>query len=238
MGVSNKSAMDTCLDYNLTSDELGSAPVAVGMVSDFVACLGSLAILLLYVGEKDLRKGAQSIITYLAIADLCTAAFYLMGDVNILISGPEACDNYCKTICTTITYCIMCSILSSFLWTAILAFHFLFVVSNCVKLAGGLVPLYHVIAWGLPVLIGLCFLSTDTLLYAPFVSGTWCLVGSNDNLFNSGINAFHVAIKVPEFFGYLLLVVLYLTTIFIMCKKVRECTICTLQLLHACSIIV
>ena len=84
-------------------------------------------------------------------------------------------------------------------------------------------PLYHVIAWGLPVLIGLCFLSTDTLLYAPFVSG---------------INAFHVAIKVPEFFGYLLLVVLYLTTISIMCKKVRECTVCTLQLLHACSIIV
>ena len=215
--------MDTCQEHNLTSDELGSAPVIVGMASDFVACLGSLAILLLYVGEKDLRKGAQSIITFLAIADLCTATFYLIGDLDILISGPDVCDNYCKTICTTITYLSMCSILSSFLWTAILALYFLLFVLNFVKLAERLVPLYHVLAWGLPVMIGLCFLTTDTLLYAPFVSGVWCLIDSSDNLFNNGVNAVHVAIKVPEFLGYLMLLVLYLTTVSIMCKKVMVC---------------
>ena len=224
---------DECCRYNLTSYKIGSPPIYIAITSDLASCVGSLAILLLYIAYKDLRKkGAQSIITFLAIADLCAAISYILGDVGVLYydegtdNANRSCDDstYCMDICQITTYLVFCSITASFLWTAILAFHFcLIAVFNAVQLAGKLMPLYHVIAWGSPVLIGLAFLSSDTLGSAPFVSGVWCFTDAPVNSYAERHIGVKVALKLPEFIGYLFVLVLYVTSVAIMCKRVSPC---------------
>ena len=203
--------------------------VYVAIVSDLFACLGSLAIIVLYIAWKDLRRGAQSIITWLAIADLCAAISYILGDVAVLYYDEDKgheCESLCFIVCQITTYMVFCSISASFLWTAILALHFcLLAVFNNAQLAEKLMPLYHVIAWGLPVLIGLIFLSTETLAFAPFVSGVWCFISApvKTYKYNDRDVGIKVALKVPEFIGYCIVLVLYVSSITIMCKKVRMC---------------
>ena len=208
-----------CCRDNLTSYKIGITSIVIAILSDVAACVGSLAIILLYITWKDLRRGAQSIITWLAIADLCTAVSYISGDVVVLYyyeAQGRDCDSLCENLCRITTYLVFCSITASFLWTAILAFHFYLILvckSTRLDLA---TPLYHVIAWGLPVLIGLIFLSTETFPYAPFVSGVWCFIenpviayGSKNDI-NIGTK---VALKIPEFVGYIFVLVLYVASI-------------------------
>ena len=221
---------DECCRHNLTSYKIGLVPVFMAITSDLAACAGSFTILLLYVAWKDLRKGAQSIITFLAIADLCAAISYILGDVSVLYydEGGEShlCDysSHCMDICQITTYLLFCSITASFLWTAFLALHLcLIAVFNAVQLAGRLMPIYHIIAWGSPVIIGLAFLGSDTLAYAPFVSGVWCFTDAPVNSYPEPSISVKVALKLPEFIGYLFLLVLYVTSVAIMCKKVFSC---------------
>ena len=216
---------DSC-PHNQTSYKIGVTPIVIAILSDVAACVGSLAIILLYIAWKDLRRGAQSIITWLAIADLCTAVSYISGDVVVLYydeAQGRDCDSLCDIFCRITTYLVFCSITASFLWTAILAFHFYLILvckSTRLDLA---TPVYHVIAWGLPVLIGLIFLSTETLPYAPFVSGIWCFIEnpviaySSKNDMNIGAK---VALKIPEFIGYFFMLILYVASVTIMCRKV------------------
>ena len=214
---------DSC-PHNQTSYKIGITPIVVGILSDVAACVGSLAIILLYIAWKDLRRGAQSIITWLAIADLCTAISYILGDVAVLhydeTQGHD-CDSLCDIFCRITTYFVFCSITASFLWNAILAFHFYLILvckSTRLDLA---TPLYHVIAWGLPVLIGLIFLSTETFPYAPFVSGVVCFSENPVTAYSTDMNiGAKVALKIPEFVGYFFMLILYIASVTIMCRKV------------------
>ena len=219
----NFGSCDECCQHNLSSVNLGNTLVFIAIGSNFASCLGSLAIILLYISWKELRKGAQSIITYLAIADLCATISYFLGGFPVLLYDDKGrlCDSLCVTICQITAYMTFCSVTSSFLWTAILALHFcLLAVFNSVQLAEKLMPLYHVVAWGLPVLIGLVFLCTDTLANAPFVSGVWCFISAPGKSYIDSNIGIRVALKTPEFIGYCVLLVLYSASITVMTKKV------------------
>ena len=222
-----------CQSQNLTGYQIESlAPNNLAFVSDITSCAGSLSIILLYLAWKELRTvTAQSIITFLAVADLSLATIYVAADIATWVSAFDGeddvkCNIFYGTWCPIITYLIMCAISASFFWTTFLAFHFYLIsVLNASKLARKLMPLYHVIAWGVPVIVGLPFLALDQFAYAPFVSAVWCIVGNPAKFFNKpflGSTYLHVGLKLPEIIGLLFILLLYITTIVQISKGVSS----------------
>ena len=206
---------------NMTYYSLGRVLCYIGMVSNTLSCLGSVAIVLIYLAWKDLRrKGAQSIITYLTIADFCTSFSYLVGSVNILEFSGESHAGRCEvysTVCQIESYVVTWSSMTSYLWASILAFYFYFsIVYDKPVLALQLMPLYHVIAWGVPILIVLPLLCVGKLAYAPYVSGVWCYMNVPSEFYKRPFLGerpeVQVLVKLPEIFGYILILVFYTAT--------------------------
>ena len=223
-----------CGDGNYSSLILGKVPCYVGIVSTSLSCVASVVMVLIYLAWKDIRKrGAQSIITFIAIADFFTAFFYLAGCVNILTHYNETDNKKCKvyeTFCDIESYIITLAGMSSFLWTMILAFYFYMTTSQRNRSNGNialkLMPVYHLIAWGIPVLIALPLLRFEKLGYAPFVGGTvWCYIEVFDNFQKmdpfSKKNSKVIAIKLPEILSYGLILLLYSATVVNIYKKVK-----------------
>ncbi len=203
---------------DLVSFDIGVSPSYVSLVSCTLSCLGSLLILLTFCLLKDLRTTTQKIITFLAVADLISAIGYILGSVNFLTHFEKRdssdCDVFlilCKTQATITSW----SSLVSFCWTVILAFHFfLIIVFRRFQFAGKLVPVYNIIAWGVPLVIIVPLLVTDKLGYAPYAASNWCYVKDYDyhGLKQDGVTValILVAGKGWEFISYASVTVLYL----------------------------
>ena len=157
-------------------------PAYTGIASSILSIAGSLLILLAYCAFKDIRKGtAQTIITVLAIADVGTSVSLLLGIFNFLVydhyhSGtahPETlCWNF-YTICQIQAFVMVGFAMSSYIWTSVLAIHFLlstvFPLSNW---SDKLMPLYTILAFTLPLLFLLPLLISGKLGYSPTYSST------------------------------------------------------------------
>ena len=170
--------------FNCSADyvsvENGPIPSYVAIVSSGFSCLGSILIVVTYFALKDMRSGAQKIITFLAIADFVSAAGYIVGSANFLIHFNKTDKTACKVfqdLCIAQATFTSWSSLVSFLWTAILAFYFyLIIVYRRVQVAARLMPLYHIVAWGAPLLIVIPLVATGHLGYAPYAASNWCFV--------------------------------------------------------------
>ena len=166
------------------SFDIGLLPTYLSLSSSSLSCLGSLLILLAYVVLKDMRTGAQKVITLLAIADFFTAFGYIIGGVNYKrhfgLTDAASCKRF-NTICEIQSFITTWSSMCSFWWTSILAFYFFLVlVFNRSSLAAKLVPVYNVLAWLGPLTIVLPLLMTDNLGYAPYVASNWCYIKDKD----------------------------------------------------------
>ena len=166
--------------HGLVSLDIGLTPTYFSLSSSSLSCLGSLLILLAYVVLKDMRTGAQKVITLLAIADFFTAAGYILGGVNYLSHFGGTDQTQCKRfheLCEIQSFLTTWSTMSSYWWTSILAFYFFLVlVFHRSALAGKLLPLYNVLAWATPLFIVLPLLLTGNLGYAPYVASNWCYI--------------------------------------------------------------
>ena len=80
------------------SFDVGRTPSYVAIVSSSLSCLGPFLIFATFLLLKDMRTGAQKIITFLAIADLISAAGYIFGSINFLVhfdqNNGQSCDVY------------------------------------------------------------------------------------------------------------------------------------------------
>lgn len=162
------------------SFDIGLLPTYFSLSSSSLSCLGSLLILLAYFVLKDMRTGAQKVISLLAVADLFTASGYILGGVNYLwhfgVADVTKCSRF-HIICEVQSFITTWSTLCSYWWTSILAFYFFLVlVFNRWALAGRLLPLYNLLAWATPLVIMLPLLLTDNLGYAPYVASNWCYI--------------------------------------------------------------
>ena len=177
-------------------------------------------MLLIYIRWKDIRKlGAQSIVTFIAISDFFTASAYLAGSVNILVHRNVYSERSCEvfqTICEIESYIVTCATMSSYLWTLILAVYFYLAITyNSTQVATRLMPVYHVVGWGLPVLVALPLLCAGQLGYAPFVTGIWCYLEVDSNFrtmlpFSEKDPLIAVVVQIPEFVFYVAIVVLFI----------------------------
>ena len=66
------------------SFSLGRVPCYFGLASNSLSFVASIAMVAIFIAWKDLRqKGAQSIVTFIAIAEFFTAAAYFAVSINI-----------------------------------------------------------------------------------------------------------------------------------------------------------
>ena len=148
----------------------------LGTVSSVLSIVGATIILLAYCAFKDLRKGtAQTIITLLSLADMGTAFGYLLGIVNYYnyifqrmnSDNSGACwifDNICQIQASFASWCIV----SSSIWSTVLAVHFLLsLLLSDSRWTERLLPLYNIVAWTLPIIIILPLLITGQFGYLP-----------------------------------------------------------------------
>ena len=172
-----------CESPNVSFD-IGRTPSYVSIASSSLSCLGSVLILLTYLLLKDMRTGAQKVITMLAVADFFTAFGYIIGAANFLLHFNVMDDRKCVvfgTICSIQSFITTWSTMCSYCWTCILAFYFFVViVFNRVQLAARLLPVYNVIAWLGPLLIVFPLLVLRKLGYAPYVASNWCYIKDTD----------------------------------------------------------
>lgn len=201
---------------DLVSFDLGRVPSYISISSSTLSCLGSCLILFAYFTLKDIRTGAQKVITLLAVADFFTAFGYIVGSVNFITHFNHTSQSDCeifKDLCEIQSFVTTWSTMCSYCWTCILAFYFfLILVFNKSFLAAKLVPVYNIIAWIGPLLIVLPLLLTGNLGYAPYVASNWCYIkDTHYGLLNDSktIVLLFVGGKFWEIISYLIVIVLY-----------------------------
>lgn len=214
---------------SLESFDIGPIPSYFTIISSLLSCLGSLLIVVAYCGLKDMRTGAQKIITLLAVADFISAAGYIVGSINFLVhfnkSNPKVCREF-QIVCEVQAAISSWSSLCSFSWSVILAFYFyMVIVFNRAALAAALLPVYNIIAWGGPLLIIVPLAALRKLGYAPYAASNWCFVKDTDyssNFRHSGgtIAIILIAGKLWEILSYIVVTTLYIL-IKIQVAKVR-----------------
>ena len=168
----------------LASFGIGNLPSYLNIISSGMSCLGSILILITYLVLRDMRTGAQKIITLLAIADFFCSLGFLLGSVNFLAYGSLHTDcALFTTMCEIQSFITIWPAMSSFCWTTILAFYFFLVlVYNKGKLAMKLMPLYNVIAWLGPLLIEFPMLVAGRLGYAHYGASNWCFIKDDSDM--------------------------------------------------------
>ncbi|XP_064383924.1 G-protein coupled receptor 157-like isoform X2 [Halichondria panicea] len=205
-----------------SSFSVGPVPCYLSIVSDTLSCIACVTMLAIYITWADIRQNiAQAIVTFIAIADFLTAAGYLTGSFNLLTHvftdrrpDRRGCDVF-TTVCEVQSYIVTYATMSSYFWTIILAFHFYMTIAqerpNFTK---RLLPFYHLIAWGVPILIAFPLLCVGKLAYAPFVTGMWCYmeIYRNSPPFGDNGTAVSVVTQLPEIVAFFLIIVLFSLT--------------------------
>lgn len=206
---------------------LGPIPTYISLVSSSLSCIGASAIIITYILYRDLRTGSRSIITYLSIADFFTSLGYIVGGSNYLTSSSDAdCDRF-DTVCAIQSYVTTWSQLSSYVWNCALAVYlFLTIASGKNRLANRLIPFFHIIAWGFPIAVALPLLGFDYLGFSPYSASNWCFIKdlnyqNNQWLSKDVIIPIMVARIIPEFFTYVIIIILYAIIKYFVFKMVR-----------------
>ena len=200
--------------YNLF---LGPIPTYISLISSTLACIGAGTIIITYILFKDLRTGSRSIITFLSIADFFTAFGYIVGGANYLAyyrKQDQTCEQF-DVICSIQSFVTTWSQLSSYTWTCGLALYLLLtIVFGKNRLANRLIPLFHILAWGLPIFVALPMLVIGRLGYSPYAASNWCFIKDEEYQKHRGLTdkviiPIMIARTIPECLTYLVVIILY-----------------------------
>ncbi|EDO41175.1 predicted protein, partial [Nematostella vectensis] len=116
-------------------------------ISASLSMFGALVIILTYFAWKDIRTVSRQILVFISIADFLTAFGNMMSAL-----WRERSDS--DTPCVVQSFITTCSSLWSFFWTTFLAlFLNVMIVKRRPVLAEKAMFLFHLFAWGLPLVI-------------------------------------------------------------------------------------
>lgn len=144
---------------------------ALTTVSASLSLLGTSFIIGTFIAWKDFRSTSRRILVYISISDFFIAGGNLFG-----VWQPRAD----FTVCKSQSFVTTCASLCSFFWTTFLAiFMYTVVVKKQANKAGTMLKFYHIIGWGVPLIItgtalGLGKLGNDNDVY----SAGWCWIDS------------------------------------------------------------
>ena len=140
-------------------------------ISASLSLLGTSFIIGTFIAWKDFRSTSRRILVYISISDFFIAGGNLFG-----VWQPR--DD--STVCKSQSFVTTCASLWSFFWTTFLAiFMYTVVVKKQSNKAATMLKFYHIIGWGVPLIItgtalGLNRLGNDNDLY----SAGWCWIDS------------------------------------------------------------
>lgn len=144
---------------------------ALTTVSASLSLLGTSFIIGTFIAWKDFRSTSRRILVYISISD-----FFIAGG-NLFGVWQRRDDS---TVCESQSFVTTCASLCSFFWTTFLAiFMYTVVVKKQANKAGTMLKFYHIIGWGVPLIITstalvLRKLGNDNDLY----SAGWCWIDS------------------------------------------------------------
>ena len=183
------------------------------ILSSVASMVGSFLIIFTFLLWKDVRTVARAILVFLAIADFFTAFGYLFGSIvflsynNTIEDYPSTEDSLSYTrLCIAQSFITTVFPISSFLWTTHLAIYlFVTIVLQKTKLAKKLLVIFHLTAWGIPLLV--CLPAAITKHLGPsdhYTSTAWCFVKFDGTLSANATDG-EVSRKLAEFYGFELL---------------------------------
>ena len=192
---------------------LGPIPSYVGILSTFSSCVAAVVLVAVYNYKARRTRDygtAPGIVTFIATADFIIAAAYLAENVSMLSSLNQTDHLKCEFFyitCEITVFVITCAKMSSFFWTMTLAFH-LFAKASKSRAYNPdkLMPFYHIVGWGVPVVTGFLLLYFGKLGYAAFIGAVWCAPKDHDL---PSAHYLPVVVKLPEITGYILIFILF-----------------------------
>ncbi|XP_053308028.1 G-protein coupled receptor 157 [Spea bombifrons] len=174
---------------------------AIVLLSCALSFLGSALIIFTHIRWPELRSRPRQLLLYLSVADLLSAASYFYGVLRDF-SGPRwdcVAQGAVSTFSNT----------SSFFWTVSVAIYlYITIVQSQQALADHMIYWFHLISWGVPLVITVAAVSLQKIGYdASYVSVGWCWINidAEDRLL-----WMLLAGKLWEILAYLILPVLYI----------------------------
>ena len=159
-----------------------TGPAITTIFSSIFSILGSLLIITTFVAFKEVRTVGRAILVFLAIADFFTALGYTFGAGVYLHYRPklenEPLNGSYIPLCKFQSFVTTFFPISSFLWTTNLAvYFFVAIVLRKIQMAKKMIVVFHVVAWGVPLLICIPAVATNVLGPAGSrSSASWCWV--------------------------------------------------------------
>ncbi|XP_029993565.1 G-protein coupled receptor 157 [Sphaeramia orbicularis] len=163
--------------------------------------VGSTLIILTYIMWPDLRTTPRKLLVFLSVSDWLSAVSYAFGVWRVFHTDSLDCvvQGAVSTFANT----------SSFFWTvAIAVYLYVFIVRSNQRAADSLVLFFHLISWGVPLIITVAAVCLKKIGYdASEVSVGWCWVRiqAPDRVLWMLLTG-----KIWEFLAYLTLPVLYI----------------------------
>lgn len=174
-------------------------------ITSVLSLFGTLFIIASFFVWKDIRTTSRRILVYISLADFFTCVATIAAITNFWLSGSEN-----HQVCLVQSIIGTLSVLCSFYWTVFMAVYLY--ISVCKKnssLAERLMYVFHVCAWGIPVLIVSVAASMNKLGdNGNKVSAGWCWVNINLN-WNDQVLWMLLAGKLWEIMAYFVIAVLY-----------------------------
>jgi len=131
--------------------------IYTAMVSSIASIIGSGLIIITFAIWADIRTSARAILVFLAIADLLTAIGYLFASILFKVNNVGHYDDnmyILPQLCKLQSFITTAFPISSFLWTANLAIYlFVSITINKARVAKKMIILFHITAWGIPLLL-------------------------------------------------------------------------------------
>lgn len=155
------------------------------ILSSSASIIGCLLIIIIFIRWKEFRTTARTILLFISIADLFTAVGYVIGSADYLqykvyhvhpwnISHSHGYKESCKWQ----SFVTTTSSIASFFWTTVLAFYlYMTIVYKMYKFVRRLMPMIHVISWGVPLVLCTVALFKGWLGPSPDDTAvSWCFV--------------------------------------------------------------
>ncbi|XP_071332074.1 G-protein coupled receptor 157 [Trachinotus anak] len=173
----------------------------VVLFSCALSFVGSSLIVLTYIVWSDLRTTPRRLLVYLSVSDWLSAVSYAFGVWRVFQTDSVDCivQGAVSTFANT----------SSFFWTvAIAVYLYVFIVRSSQRVADSLELIFHLVSWGVPLIITIAAVSLNKIGYnASEMSVGWCWVRIHapDRVLWMLLTG-----KIWEFLAYLTLPVLYI----------------------------
>ena len=203
---------------NPNNEQLRRWSAITAILSSSASIIGCLLIIIIYIKWKEFRTTARTILLFISIADLFTAVGYVIGSAyylhyQVYRIHPWNISHAYNVSCKWQSFVTSTSSIASFFWTTVLAFYlYMTIVYKMYKFVRRLMPMIHVISWGVPLVLCIVALVMGWLGPSPDDTAvSWCFVAACEPSWGHKIGQLLLG-KGWEVVSYILVIFFYTVT--------------------------